>query len=85
MEFYAVLRARPLAPRSGVWYNTHRARQTVHIQPQGSANAEQGLRPQGLGPYLFHCDKMRTIAYIDGGNLYHGLLRGCPASKWLDR
>ena len=22
---------------------------------------------------------MKTIAYIDGGNLYHGLLRGSPA------
>ena len=42
-----------LAPRDGVWYNAHRTRQKVHIQPQGSANAEQGLRPQGLGPYLF--------------------------------
>ena len=27
---------------------------------------------------------MKTIAYIDGGNLYHGLLRGHPANKWLD-
>ena len=27
---------------------------------------------------------MKTIAYIDGGNLYHGLLRGLPACKWLD-
>jgi len=27
---------------------------------------------------------MKTIAYIDGGNLYHGLLRGCSACKWLD-
>ena len=27
---------------------------------------------------------MKTIAYIDGGNLYHGLLRGSPARKWLD-
>ena len=27
---------------------------------------------------------MKTIAYIDGGNLYHGLLRGCPTCKWLD-
>ena len=38
----------------------------------------------GLGPYLFHCDKMRTIAYIDGFNLYYGLLKGTPY-KWLDR
>ena len=27
---------------------------------------------------------MKTIAYIDGGNLYHGLLRRCPRYKWLD-
>ena len=27
---------------------------------------------------------MRTIAYIDGGNLYYGLLRGHPEYKWLD-
>ena len=27
---------------------------------------------------------MKTIAYIDGGNLYYGLLRGRPATKWLD-
>ena len=27
---------------------------------------------------------MRTIVYIDGGNLYHGLLRGLPSCKWLD-
>ena len=27
---------------------------------------------------------MDTIAYIDGGNLYHGLLRGHPKCKWLD-
>jgi len=27
---------------------------------------------------------MKTIAYIDGGNLYHGLLRGLPTCKWLD-
>ena len=27
---------------------------------------------------------MKTIAYIDGGNLYHGLLRGRQDSKWLD-
>ena len=27
---------------------------------------------------------MKTIAYIDGGNLYHGLLRRRPAHKWLD-
>ena len=27
---------------------------------------------------------MNTIAYIDGGNLYHGLLRGRPECKWLD-
>ena len=27
---------------------------------------------------------MKTIAYIDGGNLYHGLLRRCPRYRWLD-
>ena len=27
---------------------------------------------------------MNTIAYIDGGNLYHGLLRRSPRYKWLD-
>jgi len=27
---------------------------------------------------------VKTIAYIDGGNLYYGLLRGRPATKWLD-
>ena len=27
---------------------------------------------------------MRTIAYIDAGNLYYGLLKGCPELKWLD-
>lgn len=27
---------------------------------------------------------MKTIAYIDGGNLYYGLLRGHAAFKWLD-
>ena len=27
---------------------------------------------------------MRTIAYIDAGNLYYGLLKGRPAIKWLD-
>ena len=26
---------------------------------------------------------MKTIAYIDGYNLYYGLLRGCPACKWI--
>ena len=28
--------------------------------------------------------KKRTIAYIDGFNLYYGLLRREPAYKWLD-
>ena len=27
---------------------------------------------------------MNTIVYIDGGNLYHGLLRFHPELKWLD-
>ncbi len=27
---------------------------------------------------------MKTIAYIDAGNLYYGLLRGRPKLKWLD-
>ena len=27
---------------------------------------------------------MRTIAYIDAGNLYHGLLKDRPPLKWLD-
>lgn len=27
---------------------------------------------------------MNTIAYIDRGNLYHGLLKGRPECKWLD-
>jgi uncharacterized LabA/DUF88 family protein len=27
---------------------------------------------------------MKTIAYIDGGNLYFGLLRRRPGCKWLD-
>ena len=27
---------------------------------------------------------MKTIAYIDGGNLYFGLLRRRPSCKWLD-
>lgn len=27
---------------------------------------------------------MKTIAYIDGGNLYYGLLRGHPSYKWLN-
>ena len=28
-------------------------------------------------------NKKRTIVYIDGGNLYYGLLRG-STDKWLD-
>ena len=28
--------------------------------------------------------KKRTIIYIDGFNLYYGLLRGRPEYKWLD-
>ena len=26
----------------------------------------------------------KTLVYIDGYNLYYGLLKGLPASKWLD-
>ena len=26
----------------------------------------------------------RTIAYIDGFNLYYGMLQGIPSYKWLD-
>ena len=26
----------------------------------------------------------KTIAYIDGYNLYYGLLKGNPSVKWLD-
>ena len=42
--------ARPLVPRSGIWYTTRRALRWVHIQPHGSANAERGSGPKGPGP-----------------------------------
>ena len=39
--------------------------------------------PQGLGFRILMTDMKRVIAYIDGYNLYYGLLKGTPY-KWLD-
>jgi len=52
------------------------------INPPGSAEAEQGLSRK-VGALAFYYGMKNTIVYIDGYNLYYGLLKGTPY-KWLD-
>ena len=43
-----------------------------------------GASAEKLEPLAFGTAMKKTLVYIDGYNLYYGLLKGSPASKWLD-
>jgi hypothetical protein len=66
----------PLAPETKVWYNNV-------IKPQDSVSAVQSLgrKARALAVSTI-CAMKRTAAYIDGYNLYYGLLKGTPYKTW---
>ena len=64
-----------LAPRGGIWYNTHRTRQRAHIPPP--RHCRGGARP-GQPGLSISMVTMKVNLYIDGFNLYYGMLKGTP-------